>query len=146
VRCERASAYMKSKGVTDLYQLSGGIHRYQEAYPHGGYFKGKNFVYDPRRALPYEHHSETIGRCRYCDCCYDDYSPETRCKVCRVLQLVCPTCLETNQSYHHHGIVCQACDSMSNGYQRKTPALFQACSDHPQDSSTSSMASMLQTG
>ena len=118
VRCERASAYMKSKGVTNLYQLHGGIHRYQETYPHGGYFKGKNFVYDPRRALPYEYHSETIGRCRYCDDAYDDYSQETRCKVCRVLQLVCPACIETNQSYRQEGIRCKSCDSVSGFYER----------------------------
>jgi len=54
VRCERASAYLKSKaeehGQTDVYQLFGGIHGYQEKYPQG-FFKGKNFVYDPRVAV-----------------------------------------------------------------------------------------------
>merc|ERR1719201_655290 len=33
VRCERASAYLRSRGVAgDLCQLNGGIHRYQERY------------------------------------------------------------------------------------------------------------------
>ena len=50
VRCERASQYLRSKGVTDVYQLYGGIHAYQEKYPRG-FFKGKNFVYDPRVAV-----------------------------------------------------------------------------------------------
>lgn len=122
VRCERASAYMKSKGIHNLYQLHGGIHRYQEAYPNGGYFKGKNFVYDPRRALPYEHLSETISKCRYCDVLYDDYSTEARCKLCRVLQLVCPTCMTTNESYLREGILCQSCDPHTN-YRRTTQYL-----------------------
>lgn len=51
VRCETASSYLKMKGVTDVYQLRGGIHAYMEAFPDGsGYFRGKNFVYDPRIA------------------------------------------------------------------------------------------------
>jgi predicted sulfurtransferase len=57
VRCERASAYVRYAlgrvgGSADVYQLSGGIHAYMEAYPEGGYFKGKNFVFDPRIAIP----------------------------------------------------------------------------------------------
>ena len=50
VRCERASQYLKSKGVSNVYQLYGGIHAYQERFPRG-FFKGKNFVYDPRVAV-----------------------------------------------------------------------------------------------
>lgn len=85
IRCEMASAYVKSKGfgfenvfqvlsckrefcfyvfqllgalmiiimITVLYyfaslQLFGGIQRYLEQFPDGGYFKGKNFVFDHR--------------------------------------------------------------------------------------------------
>lgn len=32
-------------------QLEGGIHRYLEAFPDGGKFKGKNFVFDSRVAI-----------------------------------------------------------------------------------------------
>ena len=31
IRCEKASAYMKSAGFDEVYQLKGGIHRYLEA-------------------------------------------------------------------------------------------------------------------
>lgn len=50
VRCERASAYLRVKGpgFRNVYQLSGGIQRYLEAFPDGGLFEGKNFVFDPR--------------------------------------------------------------------------------------------------
>ena len=34
-----------------LLQLEGGIHRYLEAYPDGGLFQGKNFVFDSRVAV-----------------------------------------------------------------------------------------------
>ena len=61
VRCERASQYLKSKGVSDVYQLYGGIHAYQERYPRG-FFKGKNFVYDPRVAVSAADVEETAGK------------------------------------------------------------------------------------
>jgi predicted sulfurtransferase len=50
VRCEKASAFLKASvpGVGDVSQLSGGIHRYLEAFPSGGLFRGKNFVFDAR--------------------------------------------------------------------------------------------------
>jgi hypothetical protein len=38
--------------VGEVYQLKGGIHSYQEAFPEGGLFRGKNFVFDPRVAIP----------------------------------------------------------------------------------------------
>ncbi|KAJ1423002.1 hypothetical protein B484DRAFT_331958, partial [Ochromonadaceae sp. CCMP2298] len=49
VRCERASAYLRSKGedrgsVQEVYQLSGGIHAYQEAFPLGGFFAGEHYT------------------------------------------------------------------------------------------------------
>ena len=44
IRCEKASAYLKSKGVDEVYQLQGGIHRYLEAYPDGGQFKCVHIV------------------------------------------------------------------------------------------------------
>lgn len=31
-----------------IFQLYGGIQRYMEQYPDGGFFKGKNFVFDHR--------------------------------------------------------------------------------------------------
>lgn len=48
IRCEKASAYLKHLGVSNVYQLRGGIHRYMEAFPDGGQFVGKNFVFDQR--------------------------------------------------------------------------------------------------
>lgn len=50
VRCESVSSYLRSKGqdFQEVYQLSGGIQRYLEAFPDGGYFQGENFVFDER--------------------------------------------------------------------------------------------------
>ena len=35
IRCEKASAMLRKRGIDDVKQLSGGIHRYMEKYPNG---------------------------------------------------------------------------------------------------------------
>lgn len=51
IRCVKASAMLKQRGVTDVSHLSGGIHRYLEKYGKNGFYKGKVFVFDQRVAL-----------------------------------------------------------------------------------------------
>jgi predicted sulfurtransferase len=48
IRCEKASVMLKQRGVQDVNQLQGGIHRYLEQYGRDGCFKGLNFVFDQR--------------------------------------------------------------------------------------------------
>lgn len=56
-----------------MYQLSGGIQRYLEAFPDGGFFHGKNFVFDDRIAVG-SAREETVGACSVChDAVCDDY-------------------------------------------------------------------------
>ena len=54
IRCERASAYLNAQmgnEVKGVYQLQGGIERYLQAFPDGGFWRGKNFVFDKREAI-----------------------------------------------------------------------------------------------
>ena len=54
VRCERASAFLKREmgdSVKGVYQLHGGIEKYLQTYPDGGFWEGKNFVFDKREAI-----------------------------------------------------------------------------------------------
>ncbi|CAI5481459.1 unnamed protein product [Closterium sp. Yama58-4] len=97
VRCESATAYLRSKGpgFQDVVQLSGGIVRYLEAFPDGGFFRGKNFVFDHRLAVPPAAPQQaTIGTCCVCTKPFDDYSRRNRCAACRMLLLICPACAE----------------------------------------------------
>jgi predicted sulfurtransferase len=90
IRCERASAYLKSKGVTkEVLQIEGGIHRYIEQYPNG-HFKGKNYVFDARVAVKVT--DDILGTCDMCDVPFDDY---TNCinAMCNKQILSCPSCL-----------------------------------------------------
>eukprot|EP00892_Ulva_mutabilis_P007460 jgi/Ulvmu1/5086/UM021_0103.1 len=73
--------------------FTGGIERYLEAFPQGGAFKGKNFVFDERVVHPNSVDSgETVGRCLNCDAPHDDYSHRHRCSHCRLLVLICRQC------------------------------------------------------
>ncbi|OLP89383.1 Rhodanese-like domain-containing protein 6 [Symbiodinium microadriaticum] len=51
VRCERASTLLRSAlgEQSQVFQLQGGIHRYLESYPTGGFFQGSMYVFDRRR-------------------------------------------------------------------------------------------------
>ncbi len=111
VRCERASAYLKEKGVAaDVLQIEGGIHRYAEQYP-DGYFKGKNYVFDKRIALSVT--DDVLGACMLCAQPADSYRG---CSIpsCRQQCLLCPHCISAaprcsmHRAIHHaeHGTVC----------------------------------------
>lgn len=59
IRCEKASAMLKKRGVEDVYQLQGGIHRYLETFGNRGCFRGRNFQFDQRISLtPSEHYHQ----------------------------------------------------------------------------------------
>jgi len=81
IRCERGSAYLKSRGVANVYQLEGGIHRYLERYPDGGHFKGKLFVFDKRRLLGIRDNAEVVGRCEICRARYDKYENNVKAQL-----------------------------------------------------------------
>lgn len=50
IRCERASALIRSLGHDNVYQLKGGIHKYLEEFPEGSdsQWSGKNYTFDKR--------------------------------------------------------------------------------------------------
>ncbi|XP_047337859.1 rhodanese-like domain-containing protein 6 [Impatiens glandulifera] len=114
IRCEMASSYIKSKGVgfENVFQLYGGIQRYLEQFPDGGFFRGKNFVFDHRVSVG-SSNASILGTCLLCDLPYDDYSPRCRCTHCRMLVLVCNNCqvyeMEKNTTY-----VCELCKKTGN--------------------------------
>jgi len=124
VRCERASGFLRTlldnrlqhenerescdnavRKTPEIYQLHGGIQRYLENSSEG-LFRGKNFVFDPRRTDPLTANSESpniVGQCLVCARPHDDYDNgnapalhrEARCCKCRILVLVCDDCRPT---------------------------------------------------
>jgi predicted sulfurtransferase len=109
IRCEKASVMLKKRGVVDVSQLSGGIHRYLETYGDAGFFRGKNFVFDQRVAQKpsdccpqrsTKGGDDVVGKCIECSVAFDEICGSRVCTVCRDLVLVCPTCRTTLREYH----------------------------------------------
>ena len=120
VRCERVSQLVQTLYPEKrVYQLQGGIQTYLEdtcsleiqndnspstATPRSVnglcLYKGKNFVFDPRRTDPIHKVGSKVGKCLICNASHDDYdnghapseNKEARCKTCRMLILVCNEC------------------------------------------------------
>lgn len=90
IRCERASAYLKSKGVTkEVYQVAGGIHRYVEQFPEG-HFRGKNYVFDGR--ITQKITNDILATCDTCATSCDEY---TNCinAACNKQIILCDPCI-----------------------------------------------------
>ncbi len=51
VRCEKASAFLKSKGFKEVYKLDGGIIDFLKEEGGSGYFEGDCFVFDTREKI-----------------------------------------------------------------------------------------------
>ncbi|KAI0511631.1 hypothetical protein KFK09_012261 [Dendrobium nobile] len=111
IRCEMASAYIRSKGAGfgNVFQLFGGIQRYMEQFPDGGFFKGKNFVFDHRISVGSQD-KDVLGTCLICSSPFDDYSSRCRCFYCRMLVLVCYNC----QGNYRGRYICELCQKHDN--------------------------------
>mgnify|MGYP006258511489 CR=1 FL=1 len=92
IRCEKASAYLKSKGLKNVYQLQGGIIEYTRQVREKNLknnFLGKNFVFDERRA---ERISEDIVS--NCHQCGEPCDSHVNCanESCHLLFIQCEKC------------------------------------------------------
>ncbi len=95
VRCERASAYVKAATpATQVFQISGGVHRYVEQFP-DGFFRGKNYVFDGRIAVSVT--NDILGTCDLCAIACDEYTNCWNAK-CNKHYIACPACLSTWQN------------------------------------------------
>lgn len=93
IRCEKASAYLKSKGFKDVNQLHGGIIAYKHQTDEQGLenkFIGSNYVFDGRTREPIS--GDIISTCSDCDTPCDLH---VNCKndACNKLYLQCDACI-----------------------------------------------------
>jgi len=97
IRCEKASAYLKYRGFTHVFQLEGGIIEYARQVKAQGLpnkFMGKNFVFDER--LGERISDEIIAHCHQCGQPTDAH---TNCANdhCHLLFIQCNDCREQYQ-------------------------------------------------
>ncbi|CAK9002268.1 unnamed protein product [Durusdinium trenchii] len=113
IRCERFSALMtqlkndnpdfKTEGE---FMLRGGIERYVRTFPEGGFWKGKNFLFDKRQEQVPENkpkeetEKEVESRCCICKRFWGLYRGHFKCSEqdCQVPVIVCPDCAEVETS------------------------------------------------
>lgn len=104
VRCERASQLLTASdvGAADVVQLENGIHAYLDAFPLGGFFAGRNFVFDERLSVLPPGLAAPLrprGCCVACGAAHDDYTNGARCHHCRMRILVCGSCLASQGAF-----------------------------------------------
>lgn len=109
IRCEKASAYLKHHGFSDVNQLHGGIIEYARQVKEQNLpvkFKGKNFVFDER--LGERISEEVISKCHQCGAVCDAH---TNCANddCHLLFIQCDACKESMQ-----GCCSEACIKVIN--------------------------------
>jgi UPF0176 protein len=92
IRCEKASAYLMHHGFINVYHLEGGILEYTRTVREQGLenkFRGKNFVFDGRRAEQIS--EEIISHCHQCEAPCDDHQNCAN-DDCHLLFLQCASC------------------------------------------------------
>ena len=90
IRCEKATAFLKSEGVTDVHHLQGGILRYLETVPaEDSLWRGECFVFDQRVAVG---HGLAQGTHSLCHGCRMPVSPEGRASPRFVEGVCCDRC------------------------------------------------------
>ncbi len=78
IRCEKASALLRSRGFENVFQLHGGIVTYQEQFGNE-HWQGECFVFDQRMTVRVDEGLVQIGRCahtgratsRFVNCLHD---------------------------------------------------------------------------
>ncbi|HWI85258.1 MAG TPA: rhodanese-related sulfurtransferase [Sphingomonas sp.] len=90
IRCEKATAFLRSEGVDEVYHLQGGILKYLETVaPQDSRWEGECFVFDQRVSVT---HGLEKGSCELCHACRMPVRPEHRASPLYVAGVSCPAC------------------------------------------------------
>ena len=92
IRCEKATAYVKSLGFKDVFHLKGGILKYLEDVPAGdSRWQGECFVFDERVSVS---HGLAEGEAELCRACRHPLTVEDRLSPKFTAGVSCPHCFE----------------------------------------------------
>lgn len=97
IRCEKAALLMQNSGMTDVYQLDGGILQYF-AKQGGKHYRGDCFVFDYRTALTKNLLPSGAEQCFGCRAVVDENDKESKKYI---PGKTCPHCFETYQKKFH---------------------------------------------
>eukprot|EP00985_Skeletonema_marinoi_P025273 scaffold18427_cov103-Skeletonema_marinoi.AAC.2 len=107
IRCERATALLNQMSTVSeqlkpqgVYHCRGGIERYVKTYPSGGFWKGKNYLFDKRMEQTPDVKDDTAvekdisSKCCLCRATFTVYRNQFKCSrgLCGVPVIVCTSC------------------------------------------------------
>eukprot|EP00931_Biecheleriopsis_adriatica_P106410 TRINITY_DN80871_c0_g1_i2.p1 TRINITY_DN80871_c0_g1~~TRINITY_DN80871_c0_g1_i2.p1 ORF type:complete len:521 (-),score=119.91 TRINITY_DN80871_c0_g1_i2:43-1605(-) len=142
IRCERFSALLSQLKrdnpefqTEGEFMVRGGIERYMRTFPEGGYWKGKNYLFDKRQEQVPELKPETElekeveSKCCGCKRPWGLYRGQFKCAVedCQVPIIVCPDCrTEVESSGQPSKLQCPLCEEGFRLRDLEAPALKRA--------------------
>lgn len=92
IRCEKATAYVKSLGFEDVFHLRGGILKYLEEVPaEESLWQGECFVFDERVSVS---HGLTEGDAELCRACRHPLTGQDRLSPKYAAGVSCPHCFD----------------------------------------------------
>ncbi|MES2980243.1 MAG: rhodanese-related sulfurtransferase [Pseudomonadota bacterium] len=92
IRCEKSTAFMRTKGFDEVYHLEGGILKYLESVPEAqSTWAGECFVFDERVSVG---HDLKPGHLELCRSCRDPLTDEDKQSPLYVKGVSCPACYE----------------------------------------------------
>lgn len=125
IRCEKASAWLKHNGFTDVRHLKGGVIDYKHQVEREGLpnkFLGKNFVFDER--LGERIGDEIISCCHLCRTNKSDTHYHCKNQVCHELFLGCADCLVKKKGYCSY--LCLTLDNLPKGLKKRYARWYNA--------------------
>ena len=90
IRCEKSTAFLKSRGFGDVYHLEGGILKYLETVPEAqSQWQGQCFVFDERVSVG---HGLVQGNLELCRSCRDPITAQAMASPFYERGVSCPGC------------------------------------------------------
>jgi len=123
IRCERATALLNQMETVNpdlnlkgVHHMRGGIERYVKTFPKGGFWKGKNYLFDRRmEQVPGTKEEQKVeaeidSKCCLCRQKCTQYRGKFKCaqSLCGVPVIVCTSC-DAKSLKHPENLTCELC-------------------------------------
>ncbi len=93
IRCEKATAYVRSLGIDEVFHLKGGILKYlEEVKAQDSLWRGECFVFDERVSVS---HGLAVGEAQLCRACRHPVLPEERKSLKYQEGVSCERCFDS---------------------------------------------------
>jgi UPF0176 protein len=103
IRCEKATAFLKSEGVEQVYHLQGGILKYLENIPEAqSKWQGECFVFDQRVSVQ---HALVPGSYDMCHACRMPLNADDMASPHYVPGISCPLCVDSRNDAQRAGYI-----------------------------------------